>query len=67
MLRLKRRLLIIGALLALGGAAMGITYAAIPTAGVIYGCYLRSGGTLRVIDPATTTCKVGEMLLTFKE
>ena len=65
MLRLKKRLLIVGALLTLGGAAWGIAYAAIPSAGVISGCYLRSGGTLRVIDPATTTCKVGEMLLTW--
>ena len=65
MLRLKKRLLIVGALLTLGGAAWGIAYAAIPSAGVISGCYLRSGGTLRVIDPATTTCRVGEALLTW--
>jgi hypothetical protein len=65
MLRLKKRLLIVGGLLTLGGAAWGIAYAAIPSAGVISGCYLRSGGTLRVIDPATTTCKVGEALLTW--
>ena len=55
----------VGALLTLGGAAWGIAYAAIPSAGVISGCYLRSGGTLRVIDPATTTCRVGEVLLTW--
>ena len=41
MLRLKKRLLIVGALLTLGGAAWGIAYAAIPSAGVISGCYLR--------------------------
>ena len=34
-----------------------IAYASIPDAnGVIYGCYKKSGGTLRVIDNATTQC-----------
>jgi hypothetical protein len=35
----------------------GIAYATIPDSnGVIHGCYKKSGGTLRVIDSAVTSC-----------
>ena len=58
MMRLKkRRLLLVGALLAIGGAAVGIAYAAIPNGGAITGCYLKSGGSLRVVDATVTNCK----------
>jgi Collagen triple helix repeat (20 copies) len=44
----------------LGGAA----YATIPDgAGVIHGCYAKSGGALRVIDGTVTNCKSGETAL----
>ena len=49
MSRLKKRLLLVGALLAVGGAAVGIAYAMIPSGGVINGCYQKSNGSLRVI------------------
>jgi hypothetical protein len=45
--------------------AVGAAYATIPSGNVITGCYTRSGGTLRVIDPAVTNCKSGETLLTW--
>lgn len=61
-MRRKKRLLLAGALLVVGGAAVGIAYAAIPSGGVINGCYQKSSGALRVID-AGTTCKKGETSL----
>jgi hypothetical protein len=45
--------------LALGGVA----YATIPSDGVISGCYLKSGGTLRVIDATTGKCSPKETSL----
>ena len=41
----------------------GAIYATIPTGNVITGCYMKSGGTLRVIDAAVTQCKATETLL----
>jgi hypothetical protein len=44
----------------------GVAYAAIPSAdGTISGCYLKSGGTLRVIDPTNAKCKSSETSLTW--
>jgi len=60
MMRLKKRLLLAGALLVVGGAAVGITYAAIPSGGVISGCYQKNGGQLRVIDSSSSSCKSNE-------
>jgi hypothetical protein len=45
----------------------GIAYAAIPSGGVISGCYLKSGGTLRVLDPSATSCKSGETSLQWNQ
>ena len=59
----KKRLLLAGALLVVGGAAVGIAYAAIPNGGVINGCYATSNGSLRVIDPTSSTCKSSETAL----
>ena len=59
----KNRLLLAGALLVVGGAAVGIAYAAIPNGGVINGCYATSNGSLRVIDPTSATCKSSETAL----
>ena len=50
MSRLKRRLLLAGAIVAFGGLAVGIAFAAIPDSnGVIQGCY-DHGGNLKVVD-----------------
>ena len=54
MLRHKRRLLVVGALLGVGCLAAGIAYAAIPGGdGTIQGCYTKAGGGLRVVDSAS--------------
>jgi hypothetical protein len=50
---------IVAATLAVGGVA----FATIPTNGVISGCYLKSGGTLRVIDATTGKCSSKETSL----
>lgn len=44
-------------------ASAGIVTAAIPTNNVINGCYTKSGGGLRVIDPANTQCGRNETAL----
>jgi len=58
------------------GLAMGVTllagatlaWSAIPgSGGVIYSCYLKSGGALRVIDNAVTNCKSGETALNWNQ
>ena len=50
MSKLKRRLLLAGAIVAFGGLAVGIAFAAIPGSnGVIQGCYDRDGD-LKVVD-----------------
>jgi hypothetical protein len=62
--RLKERLLLVGAQLAVGCAVVGIVYAAIPNGNVITGCYKNDNGSLRVIDATqTTSCKPGETKL----
>ena len=48
----RKKLLLVGALLAVGCAAVGIAYAAIPDGNTINGCYAKIGGGLRVIDTA---------------
>ena len=64
MSRLKKRLLLVGALLAVGCAAVGIVYAAIPDGNVITGCYNTASGSLRVIYVARTmSCKHDETKL----
>ena len=45
-------------------ALAGTAYATIPAGdGAIHGCYAKSGGTLRVVDAAVTSCKAGETAL----
>ena len=69
MSRLKRRLPLVAALLATGGAAAGIAYASIPSGGVINACYQKSGGALRVIGTEPTVgggaCSNGERALSW--
>ena len=43
--------------------AGGVAYATIPTDGVISGCYMKSGGALRVIDATTGKCSARETSL----
>ena len=53
--------------IALVGAGVGIAAAAIPDSGGVYtGCY-GSLGVLRVIDPATQKCVVGEKQITWSQ
>lgn len=53
-----------GLLIGLAGtvaiAGTAVVYATIPSNNVISGCYTKSGGALRVVDPSTTNCKTGE-------
>jgi len=59
----QRRFAAIAAL-ALAIAAAGTAYASIPDgSGVIHGCYATKGGTLRVVDSATSACLKGELPL----
>jgi hypothetical protein len=52
---------------AIGLAAGGIAYAAIPgPGGVIQGCYQKSGGSLRVVDSAAS-CKPSEKSLSWDQ
>jgi hypothetical protein len=45
-----------------------LTYATIPAPdGVIYGCYNKSGGSIRVIDTAVTKCSSNETQLTWNQ
>lgn len=46
----------------------GVAYAMIPGAdGVIHGCFKRSGGTLRVIDPSVEVCGSNESPLSWSQ
>jgi hypothetical protein len=55
----------VGALVAVAGA---IGYAAIPDPnGVIHGCYSKTAGTLRVIDPSSSSCKSSEVAIAWNQ
>lgn len=62
-----RTIVAAAAALALAAAAGGVAYASIPNAGLISGCYVKSSGTLRVIDPSTMACKTGEALIQWNQ
>jgi len=54
------------AIAAAGVLAGGIAFATIPDAsGVIHGCYMKNGGTIRVIDDGVTKCAQNETALTW--
>jgi hypothetical protein len=54
------------AIVACGVVAGGLVLATIPDSnGVIHGCYLKSGGTVRVIDSSVTNCKAGETAISW--
>src|SRR5438067_5059340 len=65
---MKRKLtgLVAGiAVLAIGG---GVAFATSPgSGGAISGCYANKGGDLRVIDPASGSCKATETALTWNQ
>jgi hypothetical protein len=61
--RLSLAVLVIG----IGAGVGGVAYATIPNDGVINTCYLRSGGTLRVIDASVTKCKTSETALSWNQ
>ena len=68
MKRLSRKRIIIGGVVSFFLATTGIVLATIPSPnGVIYTCYTKSTGTLRVIDAAVTGCKQGETQLTLNQ
>lgn len=58
-----RRCLTAVCLVGVGAAVTTVVSATIPTNNVISGCYTRSGGMLRVIDPKVTSCKSTETSL----
>jgi hypothetical protein len=48
--------------------ACAIAYAAIPEpGGVIHGCYLKTNGALRVIDPSSTRCSPLEIPISWNQ
>jgi hypothetical protein len=57
---------LVGAVVA--ASLAGTAYATIPGGdGVIHGCYMKSGGTLRVIDASVTKCKSTETSLDWSQ
>lgn len=52
-------------LLAAGMAIGSLAQAEIPSGNVITACYLKNGGTLRVVDATTATCSSKETMLTW--
>src|SRR2546430_13781839 len=58
---------------ALGGGLLvvlagGVAVASIPdSTGVIYGCYTKSTGTIRIIDRSVTNCKTGETSISWNQ
>lgn len=63
--RTQRRTLLSVSALAVFGV---IAYASIPgEGGVIYGCYKKSGGSLRVIDKSVTNCSKDETLISWSQ
>lgn len=67
-MKVRLRHLVVAGGLALGVAlAVGIAGASIPQDGVFTGCYLKSGGTLRVIDPSVTNCRSTETKITWNQ
>ena len=59
-MKLRKVLIGLAGTVAIAGT---VVYATIPSNNVISGCYLKSGGSLRVLDPSATSCKSGETSL----
>jgi len=60
-MKLRRVLIGLAGMVAIAGTA--VVYATIPSNNLISGCYMKSGGSLRVLDPSVTSCKSGETSL----
>ena len=66
--RRTRLAIALGAAIAMTGLAIGIVAGSIPGAGsVIYGCYNKTTGALRVIDYPTVKCQSWETLLSWNQ
>jgi hypothetical protein len=63
----KKRLGFLAGATAVGMLGAGVAFATIPTSGVISACYLKSGGTLRVIDGSTGSCGSKETSLAWNQ
>ena len=58
----------IGAAIAISGLAIGVVMGSIPGAGnVIYGCYNKSNGAVRVIDYPAVACANSEVLISWNQ
>jgi hypothetical protein len=63
-----RRSVVLAVVAAALAAVGGVAYASIPdSSGVIHACYLRSGGSLRVVDASVTGCKSTETALNWNQ
>jgi len=62
----RLRLLLLAGLVVVVAAAAGIAWATIPSGGVYTGCYMKSGGALRIID-ASQQCKASETRITWNQ
>lgn len=64
----SKRVLTVAACVGLLSPVLFLVRASIPDpTGVIFGCYNKSGGTVRVIDNAVTTCGANETQLTWNQ
>ncbi len=64
---MKRRHVLVAIASALALTAGGFAWAAIPSGGVISGCYQKVEGHLRIIDPATAACNPSEVAITWSQ
>jgi len=62
----KRPMVVMMSAIAVAVAGVA-TYALIPEGGVISACYVKNTGALRVIDPAVTACRAGEISLSWNQ
>jgi hypothetical protein len=64
----RSRWFLLGAVVGAGLAGGVVAYAAIPdSGGVIHGCYQKNVGNLRVIDPASDSCRPSEIAITWSQ
>jgi hypothetical protein len=63
-----RKLAVLAAVAGVAAGGTAIAYASIPDgSGTIHGCYKTTGGDLRVIDSASSTCKTSETALDWSQ
>jgi len=67
-MHLSKKKLVTGLTAIVAVVAASAAFGAIPGAGgVIHGCYLKNGGTIRVIDAPASTCKATETALDWNQ